>query len=834
MSRTRFPNAACPLCGKPFRPDADVRSCVACELTYHAGCWSEHGGCKTAECANAPRQRLPEETPNEEGSFTGRREQVDAAPVGARPLSSPSRRAFDPTPQPVDPPASVLPIADKPYPVRAFVVVVVAAVMLTGLLGIVTWQRQKARRTLDAIVASFEAEEDPRKLIGELEKYVRTHADNELTRKARSRLKAARQGLDDFDFRQSLNAGKAAGMDTDAAARAIEQYLKSHPGGAHVDEGKRRLRQIAKDKDDFDYRQARQATAADSQDLDAEKQAMEAYLSAYPEGRHAAEARARLARLPERAAQTRFQEHLRKIDALVAAGQLPDALDQIDAAILETKAASRLDELAHRADKITSALEEIDAQRCRRPVQSGHDRDAQTEACRLFLLCYPDSRHRASVQKRIETIARSIRDEQWRSVESRLVGASFDEALSLLDQYQSSSGDDSSRVRKRVAELYVRRLCRSIERSLAAVHLIRTRDGRLRPGTNIHELGKRILFKSPDGDNLSLDRRDVASVEEPPLRAGAARLSKIVDRMAVRGRIDLRKLETELRNLLQPEIVRYHPLERKALRACLDRVLAASHPRGKTPSGQSQTPPRRDQADDILAFYRRRIESDPSLEKAALGVLPDVYEYHLRDGTTIRVPLIRGVQKPTASVRSETGKSSVFNGHVDLVFKATVSRNPAGGVPRPYHRDIDKLLQSISSKLEVHIDYEIIGRIRRRRDFGIRLKYDSSAIVVAEVPPGSAAEKSDVRAGDRLVRVNGVPVPKGKDLGRVEAMIANAPSEGAHLTLRRAQRRYRVSLDKMEYNVRRFSWRITRRVIPTTAFGAIVQQSEWTPIDPPE
>jgi len=170
---------------------------------------------------------------------------------------------------------------------------------------------------------------------------------------------------------------------------------------------------------------------------------------------------------------------------------------------------------------------------------------------------------------------------------------------------------------------------------------------------------------------------------------------------------------------------------------------------------------------------------------------------------------------------------------VVVVFKATVKRDPASSVPRIQHRDIDRLLGSISTGLQVVVEYEIRSETGIRKGLGVVLKRESRGVVVVDIHPGSDADKSGIEAADRLVRVNGVPVSPDATSDQVEAMIANAPARGVELTLARSQRRFRLSIDKMEYNLERFSWRTTHRVIPSTAFGQIVRQSKWSPIEPP-
>ena len=48
----------CAWCSIPIEFGQDVAICKSCEAPLHMGCWSEKGGCATAECVNAPLKRL--------------------------------------------------------------------------------------------------------------------------------------------------------------------------------------------------------------------------------------------------------------------------------------------------------------------------------------------------------------------------------------------------------------------------------------------------------------------------------------------------------------------------------------------------------------------------------------------------------------------------------------------------------------------------------------------------------------------------------------------------------------------------------------------------------
>ncbi|WP_428267182.1 DUF4190 domain-containing protein [Haliangium sp.] len=51
----------CGACERPFQLGDDVSVCNACDAALHTGCWDDRGGCSTAQCVNAPLQKLEPE-----------------------------------------------------------------------------------------------------------------------------------------------------------------------------------------------------------------------------------------------------------------------------------------------------------------------------------------------------------------------------------------------------------------------------------------------------------------------------------------------------------------------------------------------------------------------------------------------------------------------------------------------------------------------------------------------------------------------------------------------------------------------------------------------------
>lgn len=725
-----------------------------------------------------------------------------------------------------------LPPAKTSYALHAFVSVVCAAVILTAFVGGVTWHRNKAKHALDAILSDRDPDSDPRELIVQLEDYVINHPENELTRQAVARIESARLEVDDFDYRQSLRDVDSAGIDLDAANRALTRYVNSHPAGRHVDKAKKRIRRFGEEKDDLAYRETQQGIAKAPQDFEAEKGALETYLATYPDGRHVTEARGRLATLPERAEQARFQQHLHGLDELVVSRRFPEALEQIDRAILDVNAPSRRKELARKADEITSMLEEIDAQTCLHSVENRQGRDALANSCRLFLLCYASSRYHDDVERQLDAIAKFERDEQWQSFAPELIGASPEESLTLLKEYQQSSGDYSPRVMERVASSHALRLCKEIEQSLHGFQLIHAKNGASQLGTNVQKLGKRILFKGVDGKWSHVERDQFTSTATPKLLTDADHLGKNIERRAERDKIDLSLLRRELKQLLKSAATDALRRQHDAIEECLKELLVCMRPQFEMQKRAEPPATARVQIPNVLAYYQTQIESDTSLEHSALALLPEVYEYKLYE-TLIEIPLTRAVKRSKITASHGSGIAPSPRGEITVEFSAAVTRDSSFHVTQAYQTTIDTLLQSINQRLKVVAVYEIRSETVIRNGIGVKLKTTPAGIVAVGTIPGGPATDSGIETFDRLVRVNDLPLSPDTTLDQIEAMIVNAPASDVVLTLVRSQRRFRVSLTKTEYELERFSWRTTLEVEPSTAFGSLKQQSEWMPIEPP-
>ncbi len=386
ISTARFPNSACPRCRKPIGPDAAVQSCLPCRISFHSDCWFKQGGCTTQNCENAG---------------------PDPSVVATSPLVAP-------TPAAAPRPSTEAPItSSRAYQsdesgtwIRAIVATTIAAVVLTCIMGIWHWHHGQARRELVELIRAGEAANNPAGLVASLESYVQSHPSNDLTKTASQRLDTARGELEVFDFAQADAADRPADPDFDAAEAGYRKYIAAHPDGPNRQRAEARIKRLAQDRDDTAFDKSVRRVRAAPLDIALQEAAWNAYLDAYPGGRHTSDVRAQLVQLPERAERLRFADEVREIRGLVEASRFEAALERVDQALANTKNASRRTELTQLAGRASDLLEIADAKNCIHEAgNTREERDAQRRQCRLFLLCYPTGSRRAAVSDQLARLA---------------------------------------------------------------------------------------------------------------------------------------------------------------------------------------------------------------------------------------------------------------------------------------------------------------------------------------------------------------------------------------------------------------------------------------------
>ncbi len=641
FSTSRYPNADCPACRKPIGPDASVRSCADCELSFHEACWTQRGGCTVAGCPN-----YREDVSRVVAHATTDR---DGPAAAARP--TPQRRG----PAPIAP-LEMPPSDNGSVAVRVFVAIVGIVVIITGIVGIEHWHRSRARRELIAVIRSGEASASPRRLVDSLDEFIRTHPGSDLTDTARERLDRARSELEQYEFAQADAVDHPTEPDFDVAERAYRSYLANHPDGSNRARAEARLRSISEGRDDASFANATKLAKDDPLNIEAQQRAWDEYMHTYPSGRHVAAARAQLAQIPEKAEKLRFDRDVTQVRELIDAKRYTDALDRIDEVIHAIRGDERrrvLDGLAKQAE---GSLESSDAEACLGEAGATHEeRDRQRSACRLFLLCYPNSSRRGSVT----------------------------EQLAKLNETDPA-------------------------------------DGESRPLTH----------------------------------------------------------------------------------------------------------------DEVLDHFAARLVAN--IEATARSSLPATFDYRLLGSTVATVPISWSFENATHRDQLLGKSKQPFHGRVLVEVKAAVRRDPSGPVRDDLKSDIDDELRSISTRLRLNVEFEIEEKSKSIAGLGVEFRdADGGGVVIGRTLPGSDASKLGLEPGDRVVRVNGTPVPSEARKDTVEAMIANDTAGRVELTLMRGGRRFRVSVAKATYALPQYRMRTSVEISPARPFGEPAAASDWTIIDPP-
>jgi len=842
VSQTRFPNADCPVCRRQIGPDAPVRSCLICELTYHQGCWERNRGCTTPGCRSreaepttgAPATSPPRERPGAESC--GPAEAADRA-LADRPAQAPRKRA------------------DWTGPwLRALAAVAVACIVLTIIVGAVATKRKLARRELTALIETARAKEDPQVVVVALEQYLQSDRSPRLVRLATEELDKARRAVDDRDYQSACALDRGERTNLDRLEAALTAYLDKHPNGAYRPEAEERRLHIPDERDDRAYRRASGNAEAAGDDFGLQEAAWQAYLDAYPHGRHATQARVEIARIPDQADQTRLQEVLGEVEDLVRANRLTDALNHIDVGLTEVRSPVRHERLAQRAGEIEAELETLDAAECLKPAdRSALGRRSKLGQCRLYLLCYPDGARRAEVEEQVRRLLVRERDELLHELRQRLAALTGDPraALEALHEFLEHPAAQRADVSRELARYHLELLCQSVADSLREMKVVTLKGGleivgEVRPASQgwVQIKPRSTSVSGPRKSALARDT-DVV-IADPPLLEECPRLRQRVLAMLADSDVDNANVAQEIR--VARDLARgdeYQP-ERLAFQACLAGIDPTDdEPRreladaGYVKRGGVYTPTA--ELSDVtaadsphrktLGYYTTVIQSSAPLQEMR-ELLPDSFDYSFL-GTMLSVPIEWQLSQPECQGTLLSGEDDPFHGRVALIYPATATRTSDKDLPGSILGELDKELASRGASTRVEVECEVRASPQHLTGVGIDVHNQGDALLVSHVFPESSAALAGVEPGDRVVLVDGLAVPPDATNESLATMIANAPHVGVKLVFVRNGRRFRLTLERAAYTVQRFEMQMT-----ITARGELVDTeqprvSEWTTIPPP-
>jgi hypothetical protein len=731
--------------------------------------------------------------------------------------------------------------------------VVVACVVLTIIVGAVATKRKWATRELTAVIETARAEDDPQVLVTALEQYLQSDPPERLAPVARDELDRARRAIDDRDYQRALALDRGPRTDLDRLELALTTYLDKHPAGAHRREAETRLRRIPDDRDDREHARARRNAQAAGDDFGLQQAAWQTYLDAFPNGRHAAQARAEIARIPDQADQARFAEVQTDVETLTSADRLTDALNRIDAGLSEVRSPPRHAELVRRARELEARLEALDAAACLQPAgQSALARRDQLAQCRLYLLCYPDGASRIQVEERVAQLLDQERDDLLDELRRRLTVLSDEPraALEALYQFLEHPAAEPRAIARELARHHVELLCRSIADSLGEMSLVTLADGTEIVGTATTASPGWIQIRprptAASGPRKTLLKQDTDVVlVDPPLLEEAPRLRERVRGMLTAASFDVGDVLREIR--VARDLARgaeYQP-ERLAFQVCLAgidpddaearRELADAGYLKRDGIYSPSVDPNALAADSphsrTLEYYSTAFRPSAPLEQMR-ALLPESFDYSFL-GATLSVPLEWQLGEPKCTATLISGDAEPFHGRIELAYPARATRSSDEGLPPSILKELDGELASLCRSTRVELEYEVRAAPQHLTGVGIETHNQGETLLVSHVFPDSSADRAGVKPGDRVVFVDGTRVRPGATPAALATLIANAPGSGVPLVFMRADRRFRLTLERAGYTVARHERRMS-----ITARGGLVEEveptvSEWQPVESP-
>ncbi len=302
-------------------------------------------------------------------------------------------------------------------PVGWFLYAAILMAFLTSILILWKVKQRQAEYRYEALVTKAAAMSDPHEALDLFQTYIQTHASNELTRRAERQLHETRERVAEYEFEQTIEQAKQLGDEYEAAMQVWQAYLDAQPPEPYRKQAADHLSQLPARIDDRDFRLIDEKYPADGPDLPDRRAALDDYLAQYPDGRHAAAARKAIARIPEAMDQRTFKTIADEVARLAAADAVPAAIAWLDDHAGDIQSATRKAQLDQVRKTLLAELQRRDLARLNEaPLDTPGQQKSLLAACRLFLLCYPDSEHEQQVRQRMTAAAEKLCGVQWRAV----------------------------------------------------------------------------------------------------------------------------------------------------------------------------------------------------------------------------------------------------------------------------------------------------------------------------------------------------------------------------------------------------------------------------------
>ena len=704
-------------------------------------------------------------------------------------------------------------------------------------------------------IATAREANDPEKLASEMQAYLNTNPSEPLARLATEELNQARRTIDDRDYQTAVAEERGDQTDLAHLDTVLQGYLEKHADGAHRLDVLDRLDQIPRRRDDRAFARARENVEFAGTDLGSQGAAWQTYLEQYPEGLHAIQVRAEIARIPDQLDERRLAGLLHETDALVAENRVTDALLHIEARRKSILAPQRQARIEERIASLESGLETADAAECLDlPTSTTEERSLAAARSRLYLLCYPLGAHRADIERRMAALVEQERSELLAALHAKLAEYGDDPlaALAALNEFRRQPAAAGADVERELAFYHFALLNRKIEASLRDMQVITLQDGTAMIGVVLDvspgwvQVKPRTISETEKSASRLVRTSEVTAVA-PPLRLAMDESRPRIQSMLSASHVDISQICSELRKLrLQASDDLYRP-ERLAIQVFLagldptDRearqeletagyiphagVYRPTATDAKTP-GDTESP-YQDMLDYFCVYCRENAPTETVRNRLA-----ESFDYSFL-GTMLTIPIEWELQEPKCKPTLTSAPRDPLQAELTLTYEARARRTSDSTLPASILTSLDRELTRLNQSTQISVTYEVRTRIEKLSGVGIEPRLQDGALIVNRVFPESSAARAGVEPGDRIALVEDEPLSPDAGADALALAIANGPARGVKFAFVRNSRRFHLLLERGDYTIDRYQMRSTIDIQGPLSRVNEKSVSEWNDVPGP-
>jgi hypothetical protein len=711
---------------------------------------------------------------------------------------------------------------------------VAVCIILTITIGIVTSKRKSASDELTRRIETAHETKDPEQVIRAMREYLDSNPPEKLALTANEELRKATLEIDDRDYQTAIATDRGEQTDLNQLESTLRGYVEKHADGAHRLEVLERLEQIPARRDDHAFARARTNAAAAGEDLGLREAAWQVYLESFPEGQHAVQARAEIARIPDQIDERRYRSLVAEIEPLVTADRVTEALLRLESGVQGVQSPQRRALIEERVAALEARLEQGDAAVClEMPATSADERQRAAESCRLYLLCYPRGASRPAIEERLRDLAQIEHTKLLTTLRAKLAEIGDDPLaiLAALDEYRRQPAAIEVDIRKDVAVNHLELLDRAVRASLQDMLVITLRDGTTLIGKVTEaspgwvQVKPRAAAADGDAPPSRLVRTSEIDAANPTLPENMKDLRERMRPLLAADPLELGPIIAAVRSLAPPAGDELYRPERLAFQVCVAGLdpsdtavrdelttagyvphngvfravvsTATSKPTSKPASDSSiaADSPHKAALDYFRVYCGERIPTDVLRARLA-----DSFNYAFL-GTQLTIPIEWDLTDPQCQPAIVSNPGDPFQATLVYTFPARSRRTSDNTLPTSILAELSRELARLNQATRIQITYEIKIKIERLTGVGIETRPRDDDLIVNRVFPGSSAARAGVELGDRIALVNGRPLP---DIAADDALalaIANSPPGGIEFTFIRAGRRFRLTLERGDYSV---------------------------------